>query len=175
MVVLVVGIGFAVGAEVSIVANSALVTHALDIAVLVLAERAIAVDTNVFRLIRVASSSWDGLVMGSEFMLRMNELGVLNTFGAVVPIGAVEALVADTENWLVTAIAQSGVLHTTSRSTHERAHRTDGIFCNRLERMGWMMAMLVRLMAGSAEIEILAVEASNELVLGIFCLVLEDI
>lgn len=105
MVVLVVGVGFAVGAEVGIVANSALVPHAFNVAVLVLAKWAIAVDTNVFRLVRVESSSWDRLVMGSESMLRMNEFGVLNTFRAVVPVGAAEALVADTEDWLIAAIA----------------------------------------------------------------------
>lgn len=42
-------VGFAVGAEISIVADSALVTHTLDVIMFVLAERAITVDANVAR------------------------------------------------------------------------------------------------------------------------------
>lgn len=168
LVVFVVRIGLAVGAEVCVVANSALVTHALDVAVLVLAERAITVDTNVLRLVRVASGSWDGFVMGCESMMRVIELGVLDTFRAVIPIRAVHALVADTEDWLITAIAQSGVLDTASRSTHERAHSADCAFCNSLEGMSWMMTMLIGLVASSAEIKVVAVNASNKLILGVF-------
>lgn len=163
-----VWIGFAIGAEVHIVANSALVTHALDVAMLVLTERAITVNTNVFRLVRVASSSWYGFVMGRKTVLRMNELGVLDTFRAVVPIRAVEALVADTEDWLITTIAQSGVLDTASRSTEKLGHSADGVLCNSFEGMSWVMTMLVGLMACSAEIKIIAVNASDELVLDVF-------
>lgn len=115
LIVFAVWIGFAVGAEVGVVTDSALVAHALDVAVLVLAEWAITVDTNVLRLVRVTSSSWDGFVMRSEPVLRMNELGVLDTFRAVVPVRAAEAFVADTDNGFITTVANSSVLDATAR------------------------------------------------------------
>lgn len=48
---LAVWVCFTVGTEISIVADSALVTHTLDVIVLGLAERTIAVDANVARRI----------------------------------------------------------------------------------------------------------------------------
>jgi hypothetical protein len=98
----------------------------------------------------------------------MHKFGVLDTFGAVVPIRAGEALVADTEDWLVTAITEGGVLDIASRSTEELGKWAEGVFSNSLEGMSWVMTMLVGFMARNAEIEVIAVNACHKLVLSIF-------
>jgi hypothetical protein len=77
-VVLAVWVGFTVGTEVGIVADGALVTHALDVVMLALAERTVAVNADVAR--RIAARSWDGLIESCKSMLRMHKLGVLDTF-----------------------------------------------------------------------------------------------
>ena len=45
------------------------------------------------------------LINRDEPMTRVNEAGVLDTLGAIVPVRAVEAFVANTIDELVTAIA----------------------------------------------------------------------
>lgn len=101
-------------------------------------------------------------------MLRMKELGFLDTLRTVVPIRAVEALVANSENWLVAAITQCSMLNIASSSTKELSKGAEGVLYNCFESMSWMMAMLVGLMARDAKIEVITVNASDELVLGIF-------
>jgi len=96
--VLIVGVRFAVVTEVSIVANCTLVPDTLDVILLVLAKRPIAVNSDVAST--VLARHRDGFVDGGKAVLLMNEGGILEALGAVVPIWAVEALVADTEDWL---------------------------------------------------------------------------
>jgi hypothetical protein len=76
--------------------------------------------------------------------------------------------VADTEDRLVTTITESSVLGVTSRSAEELSERAEGVLSDSLEGMSWVMTMLVGLVALNAEIEVIAVNACYELVLGVF-------
>jgi hypothetical protein len=80
-------------------------------------------------------------------MLGVHEFRILNALGAVVPVRAVEALVADAKDWLVTAITERSVLDIASRSTEKLGKRAEGVLSNSFEGMGWVMAMLVGLVA----------------------------
>lgn len=100
-VVAVRGDCLAVGTEIRVMADCALVPNTLDVrlALLVLAERSIAVDAIVAD--DRGAGFWQGFVDGNEAMLRVDELGALDASGAVVPVRAVEALVADAVDELV--------------------------------------------------------------------------
>jgi hypothetical protein len=56
------------------------------------------------------------LVKGHEVVMRVDELGVLETVRAVIPVWAVQALVADTVDVLVAAIADSTVMNVHART-----------------------------------------------------------
>ena len=109
VVVPIARMGLAVLAEVGVVADSALVSDALNVrqVLLVLAQRSIAVDA----VVAVAGVERLGqrLVDGHEAMTGVDELGVLDALRAEVPVGAVQALVADAVDELVAAIADSRV------------------------------------------------------------------
>jgi hypothetical protein len=98
-----------VGTEVSVVANGALEAHSLDVGqiFLVFAERTITVDAIM------AHSSVVGLgerlVDGNEPMAGMDELGILDALRAEIPVGAVEALVANAVDELLASIAHGRV------------------------------------------------------------------
>lgn len=98
MIVLVMWVSLAVGTEIRVVADSALVARTLDIVVLILAQWSIAVDADMASL--AIARSGDRLIERSETVTWMDEARVLDTFRAVVPVWAVEALVTDTEDWL---------------------------------------------------------------------------
>jgi hypothetical protein len=165
-VVLAVWVGFAVGAEVGVVADSALVTHSLNVVVLALAEGTVTINANVTRWI--AARSGNGLIESCKSMLGMYELGVLDAFGAVVPVWAGKALVANPEDWLVTTITEGSVLNVASWSTEELGQRAKSVLSNSLEGMCWVVTMLIGLVACNAEIEIIAINASHELGLSVF-------
>jgi hypothetical protein len=99
VVVLVVRVSLAVAAEIRVVADGTLVASALDVVVLALAEWSIAVDADMARL--AIAWSRDRLVQRCEAVAWVDERGVLDALGAVVPVWAVQALVADTEDWLL--------------------------------------------------------------------------
>ena len=55
-------------------------------------------------------------VKGHEAVMGVDELGVLETVRAVIPVWAVQALVADTVDVLVAAIADSAVMNVHART-----------------------------------------------------------
>jgi hypothetical protein len=98
--VLVVGVGLAARTEVHVVADGTLVSDPGDVALrrLVLAQYAIAEDAKVdLGLTRLLS---DGFVDRGKTVARMALVGFLDASGAVVPVGAGQALVAGTNNAL---------------------------------------------------------------------------
>lgn len=96
----------------------------------------------------------------------MDELGVLHTLAAVIPIGAVQALVADTIDELVTAIADSRVANIPTRVAEEIGQRRkDRLGRGRLESMARMMTMLVVDMALQAEVVVVTSDTGDELAL----------
>jgi hypothetical protein len=97
-VVLVVWIRLAVVAEIRVVANGTLVADALDVVVLILAEWSVAVDAHMTGTVLTRHRNW--IEDGSEAMKWVDEAGILDAFRAVIPIWAIEALVANTEDWL---------------------------------------------------------------------------
>lgn len=84
------------------------------------------------------------LVDGNKAVARVDEPGVLDTVGAIVPVWAVQALVANTIDELVTAIADSRVADIPARVAEEVGQsRKDSLRGGSLERMARMMAVLV--------------------------------
>jgi hypothetical protein len=96
MVVAVARDGLAVGAEVRIVANRTLVAHTLDIRLilLVFAKRTVTVDAVVARASR--DRLGQRLIDWHKTVARVNVLHAQDTLRAVIPVGAVQALVANT-------------------------------------------------------------------------------
>ena len=56
------------------------------------------------------------LFKGHEAVIGVDEVGVLETVRAVIPVWAVQALVADTVDVLVAAIADSAVMNVHART-----------------------------------------------------------
>lgn len=101
-VVLVIRVCFAVCTKVRIVAHSALVANAPDVRLsgLIIAQRSIAEDAVVN-----AAGCWghlEVLVHGNETVAGVNQVLVLEALPAVVPIWAVQALVAHAKDGLST-------------------------------------------------------------------------
>lgn len=167
MVVLVAGVGLAVLAEVGIVANSALVADAVNVRqiLLVLAEGTVTVDTVV--AVCAVQRLCQRLVDGNKAMTGVDELGVLETVRAVVPVWAVQALVADTVDELVTAIADGVVTDVPARVAQEIGQgRQDSLGRGGLEGVARVVTVLVANMASEAEVVVFARNAGNEFLLG---------
>ena len=105
MVVLVARVSLAILAEVGVMANSALVANALNIrqVLLVGAERPIAIDAVV--AVTSVERLGQGFVNWNKAVAGVDELGVLDAVGTIVPVGAVQAFMADAIDELVTAVA----------------------------------------------------------------------
>ena len=160
------GVSLAVGAEVGVMAHSTLVSGALDIryAILVLTERTVTVDTIV--AVAAAHRLGQGLVDRDKAMSRVDELGALDTLGAEVPVGAVEALVAHTIDELLAPIANSGVAHVPARIAKEICKGRHGsLLGGSLEGMAGVVAVLVVDVALHAKIVVFTGGAGNELTL----------
>jgi hypothetical protein len=96
----------------------------------------------------------------------MNNVGVLVALGAIIPIWAIEALVTDTEDRLIASVTNGSMLDIAARSTKEICNWIHwSTISGRLESMGWMMTVLVALVAWKAEIVIIAVEAGYEVLI----------
>jgi hypothetical protein len=107
------------------------------------------------------------LVNRYEAMTGVDELGVLETVRAVIPVWAIQALVADTIDKFVAAIADSIVTNVPARIAEEIGQsREDSLGCGRLEGMAGMVAMFVANMASQAKVVIVASDASNEFLFG---------
>lgn len=91
--------GLAVGTEIEIVTHSTLVADASDVGgygIRGTAQGSIAADAHVHRLgekrgVKIRK----GLINSCESVVWVHEVSVLGTLGAVIPVGAVEALVTD--------------------------------------------------------------------------------
>lgn len=105
VVVLIAWMSLAVLAKVGVVADSALVAGAFNVrqVLFVLAERTVAVDAVV--AITAVERLSKRLIDRDEAVARMNELGILDAVGAIIPVWAVQALVTNTVDKLVAAIA----------------------------------------------------------------------
>jgi hypothetical protein len=148
------------------VADGALEASAHDVRwdSLVLAQWAIAVDASV------ASEHGLGLrdrgVDGSEAVTGVLEGSVRDTGAAVVPVWAVEALVADAVDSLVTAIADGVVANVTTRSQGSLLiHAEADVGRSRSKAVSRVVTMLVFTVARNAQVKVLAGLASNKLVL----------
>ena len=109
---LVVGMRLAVGTEVCVVANGTLVAIATDVRLVGLAGalRSIAVDTVVERIVAgIVRYSLQSFVDGNEAMTRVIFAGSLMAAIAKVPIRAVETLVSDTNDFLLTISNDHGL------------------------------------------------------------------
>lgn len=97
----------------------------------------------------------------------MDELGTLDTLGAVIPVRAVQALVTHAIDELVTAITDCGVADISSRSAKTLSKGPNGgVFRSRLEGVSRMVSVLAIDVARHAEVVIFAVDTCDELVLG---------
>lgn len=88
----------AVGAEISVVADCALVAIANNIRILVHAKRSIA----MYAIMALDARGWIGygFVQWDEAMTKVVTSSILDTARAVIPIRAIQALVADTNHVL---------------------------------------------------------------------------
>jgi hypothetical protein len=106
-----------------------------------LAEGPVAVDTLVD--LGAPTGIWDGLINGSESMSGMGDSRVFDAIGAVVPVGAVQALVANPVDILVTSIAKSKMAHVAAGGTEQLSHRIKSCFFrDGCKRVAWVVAML---------------------------------
>lgn len=162
--------GLATGTEISVVTDSALIAVAADVQRLRRTQRPITVDTVVERSVRNATCVVDNrLVDGHEAVAWVDELRVGNAGLAVVPVWAVEALVANTVDVLVTAITDSLVRNIASRVEKCLGEGLQFGVCRRwCKRMLWVVAMLNLVVAWDAEIKVITVHASDETVLWVF-------
>lgn len=102
-------------------------------------------------------------------MVGVNKAGALNALSAVVPVGAVKALVANTRDVLIAAVAD-GHVHAVPAGSHLDADvvRHQSARNGRSEGMHGVMAMRVGREAGLTEVKIIAFLAVEELSLGKF-------
>lgn len=172
-VVLVGRAGLAVCAEVKVMADSTLVANASDVGGIVLvagAQGSIAANAHVHSLstsVRVDIS--ERLIDGRKAVVGVDKGSVDNAFRAVIPVWAVQALVADASDVLVTAITNS-VVSLVSTSSHLDSNVVwhIGTYNSRDKGMLGVVAMGILGEASLAEVEILASGAVEELGLGKF-------
>jgi hypothetical protein len=95
----------ATSTEVGIMAYGTLVAVSNNIRGLVATERSIAIDTIVASLAKLSSTGIaDWFINGDKAMSGVNEAGIDNTGRAIVPVGAIEALVTDTKDILLVLV-----------------------------------------------------------------------
>lgn len=123
LVVLIGRAGFAVGTEVQVVANGTLVANTTDVSrrgCRGTAEWPITADPDMNRLSHRGSVKvGERLIDSGKSVPRVHEVRILDTVSAVVPVRAVEALVADASDVGVTSITDGVVgLIATGRHLH---------------------------------------------------------
>jgi hypothetical protein len=167
-------VGLAVGTEVRIVADGALVPVSGDVrlkAVGGIAERSIAIDA----VVTGPADEWSalggvGLVHRDKLVLRVDKAGVDETLRAVVPVWTVHTLVANTIDVLVTSVTDSTVAYVAARRKQGvgydvKLRTLDG----RSEGVLWIVAVLQGDVARDAEVVVLAGRAGDEVLVGPFC------
>lgn len=113
------GISFAVGAEVKVIADSALVTNSTNVGrvgIVTGAQGTVTADTNVNRRRASPANVGESFISRHETVAWVSEVAVLVAIRAVVPVRAVQTLVTDTCNVLVAAIAESVMDLVTARA-----------------------------------------------------------
>jgi limonene-1,2-epoxide hydrolase len=109
-------------------------------------------------------SQW--LVDGNEAVAGVDELGVLEAVGAVVPVWTVQALVANTVYELIAAIADGVVTNVPARVAQEISEGgKNGLGRSRLEGMSRVVTVLVADMASEAKVVVFARNAGDKLLL----------
>lgn len=110
------------------------------------------------------------LVHWYESVARVDVTGINNAVRAVVPIRAVEALVADTVDVLITTITDGVVSHIASWGQQGLGDEVEiSILNGGCESVLGMVTMLNRQMARNAKIVVLTRQAGDEVLLGQFC------
>jgi hypothetical protein len=145
LVVSVLGVGLAVRTEVDVVAHSTLVPGTVDVRRVALssrAERSITADAHVDSLsgrTRSPHARPKRLIDGREAVVRMRCFSVGNAFAAVVPVRAVETLVAHTSDELQARSA--GVRSARHQETLTLSQPSQMAWCTRL-RPGASLAVM---------------------------------
>ena len=168
------GAGLAVCTKIGIVANSALVAISLDVGlvtIVLVAERSIAVDTVVARLACVWSNNQgdivERLINRDESVATVDERCIWHASRAEIPVWAVETLVADAIDVLVTTIADSVVSFVAAWCQKDlRSFIKLYIFDCSDEGMAWVVTMLLCTMARKAKVIVLASSAGDEILFG---------
>lgn len=160
--------GFTRGAKVKVVANNTLVTHALDVGLmgLVLAQGAVAEDA--------VMSNCDGgtrerqrLVDGSKTVARMGVASIRDAVVAVIEVWARKALVADSMNVLIAAITDGIVADVTAgRKKSLLGKRELGGGNGRYKVVSGVVSVLVLEVAATAQVKVIALGASDKVVVG---------
>jgi len=158
----------ATSTEVGIVAYSTLVAVSNNIRRLVVAERSIAVDTIVSRLAKLSGTGIaDWFINGYKAMAGVDETRIDNACRTIVPVWAIEALVTDTKDILVTAIADGMVARIAARLEKSLCKRIQGhVFNSRGKGMLWIVAMLKTHVTRNTEIKVITGSASDKAFLG---------
>jgi hypothetical protein len=166
VVVAIVWMSFTVLAEVGVVADGTLEADAFNVRqiFLVLAQWTVAIDTVVTVTIAKWLRQW--LIDRHKAMARVDELCVLYAIGAVVPVWAIQALVAHTVDELVAAITYGRVAHIPARVAEEVSESGHDSLCGgSLEGVARMVTMLIIDMALHAQIVVITIDAGNEFLL----------
>jgi hypothetical protein len=177
----------ATGTEVGIVAYGTLVAVSNNIRRLVATERPIAVDSIVASLAKLSSTGIaDWFINGDKAMAGVDEAGIDNACRAIVPVGAIEALVTDTKDgllasvlyfyrdqafaYVVTTITDGMVARVTAWLEKSLGKRIqDHIFNSRSKGVLWVVAMLKTHVTWNTEIKVITGSASDEALLGKLC------
>jgi hypothetical protein len=172
LVVRVNGAGLAVGTEVQIIADSTFVSSATDVIGVRLAsgaERSVAANAHMDGCWCASTDISEWLIDRRKSVARVDDLHRLDASRTVIPVRTVEALVTDTCDVLVAAIA-NGVVYMVTAWAH--------LGCNMMGHLGSLdsggksvlgvMAVLVLSEAWLAEIEVFADCAMKKLSLRVF-------
>jgi hypothetical protein len=163
VIVLVARMGLAVLAEIGVVTDGTLVADTLNVRqiLLVFAKRPVTINA----IVTVGAAHWlsQRLIDWNKAVARVDELGVLDTLGAVVPIGTVQTLVANAINELVAAITDGRVANIPPRVAQEIGQSgKNRLGRGGLESMAGVMTMLVVHVALQAKVVVVADDTSNE-------------
>ena len=146
----------AIGTEVGVLADGALVSSANDVAWLgfIFALRTIAVNTNMALLNGRWLRQW--LVNRYESM-TMGATAVLDTGSTEIKVWAIQTLVADAENCLLTAVADSSMALATAGNAHVAgAFGNDHIFGDRGKGVSRMVSVFAFKNARNTKIVVFA-------------------
>jgi hypothetical protein len=162
----------AVGAEVQVAADSALVagtTNVVGVGLALAAERAITADANMDGRRSSDPNVSELLIDWHKSVAVVSDLGRQHASGAEVPVRAVQALVADTRNVLVTAITDS-VVEVVAARLHLGSDvvRHLGVLDSRDKTVLGMVTMSVLGEACLAQVKVFTDSAVEELDLGEF-------